>query len=103
MKKSLIALSIISVVLLTPILAFAQPSVTVSDLGDVIEGIQNVVWQIFGLIAVICFVIAGILFLSSGGNPEKVSAARSAFLWGIAGVVVGILAYSIIAIVEGFL
>jgi hypothetical protein len=56
-------------------------------------------WIIFGGIAVIAFVVSGILFLTAGGAPEKVATARNAAIWGIAGVVVGILAYSILAIV----
>ena len=56
-------------------------------------------WIVFTAIAVIMLVIAGILFLTAQGNPEQVSKARSAFLWGVVGVVVAIIAYSIIAIV----
>jgi len=89
-----------SVALLLPVLAFAQPSVTnIGSLTQLVTYIEHALWIVFGAIAVICFVVAGILFLTAGGQPEKVQSARSAFIWGIAGVVVGILAYSIIAIV----
>ena len=67
------------------------------------QTIINQVWIVFTIFAVICFVIAGILFLVSQGDPEKVTKARSAFLWGVAGVVVGVLAYTIIALVRGAL
>lgn len=60
--------------------------------------IANVLWVVFSAIAVICFVFAGILFLTAQGQPEKIKTAKSAFLWGIVGVVVGIIAYSIISI-----
>lgn len=58
---------------------------------------------IFGGVAVICFLIAGVLFLTAKGEPEKIKQARSAIYWGVAGVVVGILAFSIIAIVSNIL
>ena len=56
-------------------------------------------WILFTAIAVIFFVVAGILFLTAQGNPEQLSKAKAAFFWGIVGVVVGIIAYSIITIV----
>ena len=72
---------------------------TVASIGDLVTKIETFMWVVFGGIAVICFVVAGILFLVAGGDPEKVQKARSAFIWGVAGVVVGIIAYSILAIV----
>lgn len=72
---------------------------TIGDIGTLINNILAKLWIVFAGIAVICFLIAGILFLTAGGAPEKIQAARSAFLWGVAGVVVGIIAYSVIAIV----
>jgi len=98
MTKTKIALISASILLL-PVLAFAQPSGGMNLCG-LVNSIQRFVWIIFGLIAVIAFVTAGILFLTAGGQPEKVQSARSAFIWGIVGVVVGIIAYSIIAIVS---
>jgi hypothetical protein len=68
-----------------------------------IHGIEMAAGLIFGAVAVISFVIAGILFLTANGEPEKIKTARSAVIWGIAGVVVGILAFSIIAIVISIL
>jgi hypothetical protein len=60
-------------------------------------------WAVFGGIAIICFIYSGILFLSSGGDAEKLKKARSSFIWGVAGVAVGIIAYSIVNIVGNIL
>lgn len=103
MQKIKIALALVlSAVLLSPVVALAVPAgvPTVSGLNQIVTYIENALWIIFGLIAVIMFVIAGITFMTAGGQPDKVATARSAFIWGVAGVVVGILAYSIIAIVS---
>lgn len=58
---------------------------------------------VFSGIAVVMFVAAGVLFLTAGGEAEKITRARSAFVWGVAGVIVGILAFSIIGIVTNIL
>ena len=96
-----IKLTLISLgVSLLPVVALAQstPSNSLTMVG-VINAIETALWIVFGCIAVVCFVVAGILFLTSAGVPEKIAAARSAFIWGVAGVIVGIIAYSIITIV----
>lgn len=62
--------------------------------------IANAVWIVFTIIAVIAFVVAGVMFLTAYGEAEKVKKARSAFLWGVVGVVVAILAFGIIKLVE---
>jgi hypothetical protein len=110
MKKNIIAFVALSILAL-PVLALAQmeanapggTGATIGSLTQIIHDIENAMGLIFGAIAVICFLTAGILFLTAGGVPEKVQAARSAFLWGIAGVIVGIVAFSIVAIVSSFI
>lgn len=105
MKKIIASLVLISAVLLpVAVLAINDPTsnptgVSVGSLNEIINSLIRAAWIIFGGIAVICFVIAGVLFLVAGGNPEKVQQARAAFLWGVAGVVVGIIAFSILKIV----
>ena len=110
MKKKLIVLSSLGFML--PVLALAQMTPPagvnsgaprVGSLQQIIVSLENVAALIFGAMAVIMFVFAGIRFLTAGGEPEKVQQARAAFLWGIAGVVVGIIAFSIIAIVGSFI
>lgn len=99
MKKIVVGLVLLSI-LLMPVMVFAQPRTTITSIDQLIAAIKRPLWVIFGLIALIAFVVAGILFLVSGGDPEKIKLARTAFLWGIVGIIVGILAFSIVSIVE---
>ncbi len=73
------------------------------QLNSISNTIEDVIGIIFCAFVVVCFVIAGILFLTGMGNPEKIQAARMSFIWGLVGVVVGILAYSITSIVAKLL
>ena len=109
-KTKKIALSLLSLSILTvsalPVIALAQMQPTApgglgapTSMIALIQSIEKLMGLVFGGIAVVMFVIAGILFLTAGGDPEKVQTARSAFIWGIAGVVVGLIAFSIVAIV----
>jgi len=107
-----ILFSFFSAVLFLPAIVSAQlepyaPADTgaphITDIASIVHSIENVVALVFGCIAVVMFVFAGVLFLTAQGEPEKIKTARSAFIWGVAGVVVGIIAFSIIAIVSSFL
>ena len=103
MKK--IALSLLAVTLVAlPVLAFAQiggtPPTISYDLTTMGNRIASAAWIVFTIIAVVMFIIAGVLFMTAQGSAEKVQQARSAFLWGVAGVVVGIIAFTIITLVR---
>lgn len=106
MKKITLS-SIITGVLALPVMALAQmetnapggPGISIGSLQQIIHAIENAAGLVFGAIAVVMFIFAGVKFMTAGGEPEKIQEARAAFLWGIAGVVVGILAFSIIAVI----
>lgn len=104
-KISFSVLSAILALAIYPVGVLAQiqdygPSLTIEDL---IPSLEWLAWVIFCGIVVICFIVAGVMFLTAQGDAEKLKTARSAFIWGVAGVVVGILAYSIMEIVKAFL
>src|SRR3989344_4979788 len=106
--KNILALLLLTFILL-PIFTSAQlvsvwpggpPAI---DLWTLFANILRAVWIIFTFIAVIAFVVSGVLFLSAQGNPEKIKIARQAVIWGSVGIIVGILAFSIIGIIESAL
>lgn len=107
MKKITLTLVSLSTLLL-PVLALAQMQPIANggygtpptSFNALINNIEMLMGLVFGGIAVVMFVIAGITFLTAQGDPEKVGSARMAFIWGVAGVIVGLIAFSIIAIVS---
>ena len=99
MNKKILTVILLAIVLFLPVAAYAIAN-NIQSLG---AAIANVAWVVFGVIVIVCFIIAGVLFLAAQGDPVKIAKARSALLWGIAGVVVGIVAFSIIKIISGVL
>lgn len=91
MKKVLIVIFLLGLLVL-PIRAWALPT-TLSELGAVVI---VAFWTVFIVIAVCYFIIAGILFATARGDPQKLSLARAALIWGVVGAVVGILSGSIL-------
>ncbi len=73
---------------------------------DVIALFSNLltwIWRMFAIITVIIFVIIGFFYMTSRGNPEKVTQANTWLLYGIIGLVVALLSGGIVALVQNFI
>ncbi len=108
-KKNILA-SVSVAVLTLPVAVMAQLEPvgqgglgTATTLQGLVHLIEKAMGLIFGAIAVIMFLTAGILFLTAQGQPEKIATARQAFIWGVAGVVVGLISFSIVQVVSTFI
>jgi hypothetical protein len=60
----------------------------------------NIMWPVFTGLAVIMFIYAGILFITANGDPGKIDTAKKAVVWGVVGIIVGILGYSVVGIIK---
>ena len=68
---------------------------------DKIPEIITFVFAIFGAIAVIMVIYAGIQMIISQGNSEKVAQARRSIIYAIAGLVIIIFSWTIVSFVAG--
>ena len=90
--------------MLLPSIALAQlHSYGSLTLNGLIPNILNVLWIVFTAFAIIMFVVSGIMFLTAQGDREKLVTARASLYWGVVGVIVGIVAYSAVAIITSIL
>lgn len=78
----------------------AEPQAVNLDMAKIMGNVAKMVWYIFAGIAIIMFLVAGILFLTASGNPGKLDQAKQAVIWGIVGIVVGVSAGGIITFVQ---
>ena len=62
-----------------------------STIWEVIQRLMQWLLYILGFIAVIAFVISGLIYLTSGGNEDRASTAKNAMVYAIIGVVVALL------------
>lgn len=94
--------AILPVLLILPAITFAvgfADPVAVPTLTQFILTVLGIMWKVFVGIAIVFFVLAGIMFLTAMGEPAKITQAKQFVIWGVVGVVVAILAYSIVAII----
>ncbi len=92
-----------------PVVTLAQwkkPDSTQLPTGSIYNIIQNIMkWLlgILGFVAVIGFVISGIMFLVSAGDEDRQKSAKKAMYYSITGVIVGLVGYVVLVAVEKML
>ena len=80
----------------------SQDNVTKNPLtgnGGFLSGITNIVAIVAGIAAVILLIVGGIRYITSGGDPEKVSSAKRTVTYALVGLVVIVVAQTLITYV----
>jgi hypothetical protein len=78
---------------------FAPPSGTglpENSIMNIIKGIMNWLLALVGILGVIGFAIAGILYLTAAGDEDRIKTAKSAMTYSIIGVIIALLGLVII-------
>lgn len=89
-------LTLLTIALTLPVAAsaqFAQPAGTNLPSSSVYSIISNVMYwllAIVGIVGVIGFAIAGLLYLTAAGDDSKIGTAKNAMLYSIIGVIVAL-------------
>lgn len=69
-------------------------------LGSMATQAARTTWTVSAAIVIICWMVAGILFLTSSGSSERLGAAKKALFAAIAGTILVIVAWSAINIIS---
>jgi len=69
----------------------------------IILGIMKWFLAIFGFIAIIGFIISGILYLTSAGDDTQQEKAKNQMMWSIIGVVVGLAGFVMLQAINSML
>jgi hypothetical protein len=108
MKFRSIALSVLLLaVAVLPHLALAQTTtqpilqnpITCDTVTCVFVQVIRVIFGIVALLATVMFVYGGLLFLTSGGNTERVQKGKDTLQWSVIGIVIVITSWIIIRFV----
>ena len=111
MKKYIVAGLLTLLVLAVPAATFAQFTIdqnipgnigisnTTKTLQETLISVVNWVLALLGLIAVIMILYGGFVWLTAGGNEEKVASAKKIISAAIIGLIIVLLAYAIVTFV----
>jgi len=109
--RKIITTSVLSLAILAlPVVAFAQinlnygnPSATFNlgsaNLEQTVVKIVQWVLTLLGLIAVIMIIYGGFMWLTAGGNEDKVSTAKKIISAAVVGLIIVLLAWAIVTFV----
>lgn len=101
-KKTILFL--IGLIVLVPVSALAAVTVKnpigYNDFPSLLGAIATWVATIIASLGIIMIIWAGILFLTSGGDPARLGKAKSALGWAIAGIAIGLAANGIIELIK---
>lgn len=95
-KIKSVGYAVSSLMLVAPVVALAQfkrpegTNLPSASIMSIITRIMNWLLTAIGIIGVIGFAIAGILYLTSAGDETRIGTAKKAMLYSIVGVVVAL-------------
>lgn len=70
-------------------------------LNSTVETIAETLIFLVGAVSVVVLIIAGLMYVTSAGNPEQTKRAKDAIIYAVVGLVVAILAFAIVNFVLG--
>lgn len=74
-----------------------------ADPRDIFVNLLLWLLMMFTILAVLAFVISGIMFLTAGANSNNAQRAKDMVTYSIIGIVIGLSGYIIIALIDGIL
>lgn len=75
----------------------------VNNFPQLLLKIANGVGVLIASLGTIMIIISGILYLTSAGSPERINKAKTALVYAVIGIAIGISAAAIVAVIEGII
>ena len=100
---STIIVSLFCPVSLILAVSIPNPLSGVNSFGDLLMKIAAGAGALIASLSVVMIIVAGILYLTSAGSPERIGVAKKALIYAIAGIAIGLAAQAIVDIVLGLI
>ena len=77
--------------------------ITITTISEAIIVVTLYLLSIIGLVALLFIVFAGIKYMTSAGDEEKMKSAKNAFYSAVLGLTVALMAYGILSVINSIL
>jgi hypothetical protein len=74
-----------------------------TDVYDVLSALLRFLLAIFTLFAIISFIVSGLMFITSGGEEDRLNKAKTMLQFSIIGIIVALSGYIVINLVDSLL
>jgi len=104
MKKRVLAIAMATMLLMVPVMTFASdvtgigtanPGLGEADVKDIVKNIITVILGFLGLVSVVIILIGGFMWMTAGGNDDRIKKGRQFIINGVIGLVIILAAYAI--------
>lgn len=108
MNKKVFAVIMVVIFAMTPMISMAaadlglddaNPGLGDADVKDIVNNIIGVILGFLGLIAVVLILIGGFMWMTAGGNEDRVATGRKYIINGVIGLIIILAAYAIASFV----
>lgn len=72
-------------------------------IADVLTRFLNWLLVIFGLLAILSFIVAGILYFTAQGDTGRIEKAKKAVIYGVIGIVIGLIGLVVLYTIDKLL
>lgn len=79
--------------------SFSNP-LTKNTLPEILASLLRILFALIGTVAVIIIIVSGFRMVLASGNEQALTKAKQAITWAIVGLIVSLMAFSIVAIVQ---
>jgi len=103
-KQLLVSAALAALVLpaLTGAVDFNPPAGNGFSVVGIVTLVLNLVWIVAVVFFIVMFVIAGFNFFRANGEAEELRTARNNAIYGVVGVVVAVLGWSMVQVVKSY-
>lgn len=77
--------------------------INTSDFGTLVENFLLWILSVAGALALFMLVAGGIMYMTAGGDDQKVATAKKMVGWTVLGLVLVLVSYSIISVLDDIL
>ena len=77
--------------------------ITTSDFAKIVENTLLWLLSVAGVITIFMLVVGGIMYMTAGGDEQKVTTAKKMVTWTIIGLGLILISYSIMAVLDQIL
>ncbi len=109
MNKKLITLANVVIILALPVVSFAFYAGTVPNavqalsVNTLIDIVFSIIWPVVVAFSIVMLILAAFTFMTARGDADKAAQARQEVIWGVVGIAVALIAFSIPFVVRNTL
>ena len=86
-----------------PGLAGGSSGLSGMTFGTILKTVMNWALGLLGFLAVLAFIIAGIMYITAAGDEDRIASAKKTMTYAIIGLVVALIGYIVVVLISNLI